>query len=430
LLKSGTITIALLAALFGASFYFTYQYLQPFQKLKIKDRELRIKPDVKVDPAKKYQVTLWDYDWPLLNGNYREYLQKQICDFNQSYPNIKVELRLLDLLTGPGALAKALRKGQPPDVYCSALVIPGFDFKYQVPMGPYLEPKARRLRYFAQVKRLTEIDGVQCYFPRWVRPSLWVGNRQLLERAGMSVAEIQAQGWSWKEVLSLRAKLPPENYPLVGKVIPDAVLQKIGSRQVPANPGGAEWGLLQKIREAKGVPDDCNPKMLEYFISGRVAVLAGVKPIIWRYLGERLARSGASWEPVYLPAPTWRLGKPVQTVELGVLSVYRRHHQGGYEQVAAAMKLGEYLSRCSGDSAPWTELMLIPAARAAAANWFKKTGGTLKLLEQELDGGNLCLPLSCQVRLSRIDAVLQKFLTGALSQPATLERIQMELAGE
>jgi hypothetical protein len=436
LINRKIIISSFLAALFGASFYFTYQYLQPFQKVKIKERELRIKPNVTLDPAKQYQITLWDYDWPLRDGNYHKYLQEQIRVFNQSYPNITVQLRLLDLLTGPGELAEALRKGQPPDVYCSALATPKFDFKYQTPVGPYQKPKTSETPYLPGIKRLTEIDGVQCYFPRWARPSIWVGNRQLLERAGLSIVQIQTRGWSWEEVLGLRAQLPSENYLLVGKVIPETVLQKIGTLQGLTNRGGAEWGLLQKIRDAKGVSADGNLKMVEYFLNGRAAVLVGVTPLIWRNLKERLAHSGAAWEAVCLPTPNWRPGKPQQTVELGVISVYRRPRLGGDAQVAAAMKLGEYLSLCRGADAPWTEMMFIPAASAAAARWFQKTApeskadGSLRVLEQELSEGNLRLAAPCQVKLGRIAAVAQKFLTGALSQSETIERMRMELSAQ
>jgi hypothetical protein len=433
LINQRILIIPFLAALFGVSFYFTCQYLQPFQKIKIKERELRIKPKVTVDPAKKYQITLWDYDWPLRNGNYRQYLQQQIQDFRRSYPNVTVQLRLLDILTGPEVLADALYKGQPPDVYCSALAIPEFNLKYQMPVEPYLQPKTREARYLPGIKRLTEIDGVQCYFPRWARPSIWVGNRRLLERAGRSTEQIQKRGWSWEEVLSLRAQLPAENYLLVGKVIPEVVLQKIGTSQGLTNRGGAEWGLLQKIRDAKGVAADGNLKMLEYFITGRAVILAGVTPLIWRNLKERLAHSGAAWEAVCLPTPNWRPGKPRQTVELGVISVYRRPRLGGDAQVAAAMKLGEYLSLCRGTDAPWTEMMFIPAASVATARWFQKTAlaskadGSLRVLEQELSEGNLHSSAPCQAKLGRIAAVAQKYLTGAFSQPETIERLQMEL---
>jgi hypothetical protein len=425
--------IILLGVLWGLSFYCTFRYLQPFQKLKIKERELRIKPNVRVDPSHKYRITLWDYDWPLEKGNYRQYLQKQIAAFNRSYPNITVKMRLLDLLTGPAELANALRQGKPPDVYCSNFVTPGFDFKYQVPVGPFLKPQIWQERYFPAMVRMVEINGVQCWFPRWARPGLWVGNRQLLENAGLEIANVQVRGWSWEDVLGLRARLPQKNHLMVGNLLPEAVLQTIGSQPGLTDATSAAWELLQKIHDAKGVPTDGNLRMLEYFCSGQAALLAGVNPVIWRYLRERLACLGVSWETVALPAPAWPRGKTVRPVELGVIGIYRQPHLGGYEQVAAALKLGEYLSRCFGDQRPWTELMLIPTARVAAVEWAKQgdTGRkVLKLLGPELVSGNWRLPLPDQVKLGRVSTVVQKYLAGNLSQTAVMRQLQMESRGE
>jgi hypothetical protein len=422
--------IALLGLLFGIGFYFSYLYLQLFQKSEIKGLELRVKPNVAVDPSRRYQITLWDYDWPLAGDNYRKYLQTQIAAFNQRYPNITVKLRLLDLLTGPAQLAAALRRGAPPDVYCSALTTPGFDFKYQVPVGPYLAPRVRKERYFPGIARLTELNGVQCYFPRWVRPELWVGNRRLLERAGLAIARIQAEGWNWEDVLKLRARIPAENYLAVGKVIPEGILQKIGSQGQINDTAGAEWALLRKIRDSKGIPSDGGLQMIEYFCSGQAALLAGVKPIIWRYLRTRLARTGAAWEAVILPAPARSKAQTAPPLELGVISVYRRPRLGCWEQVAAAVKLGEHLSRCSGDRRPWVELMVIPAARIAAADWARRSGmgeKILKIMEPGLVGGNWCLPLPDQARLRQIEAVLQQYLSGQLSQAATVKCLRTQV---
>ncbi|MGD8399957.1 MAG: hypothetical protein PVH64_03330 [Bacillota bacterium] len=425
-----TVKMVFLGILFGVGFYVTVHYLQPFQKIKIRDRELRINPGIRLDSSRSYRVLLWDYDWPLGEGNYRQYLQQQIAEFKRHYPNIAVELRLLDLLTGPAELEEALRKGKPPDVYCSSMAPPpGFDFKYQAPVGPYLQREVSRSRYFTALRRLTEIDGVQCSFPRWVRPNLWLGNRRLLELAGLSVAAIQARGWSWEELLRLREQLPPGHYPVVGRVVPETVLHQIGSREGLVNPESAEWNWLRLVREAKVLPLDYNLKMLEYFSSGRAAVLAGVKPIIWGYLKKRLVRLERPWEPVWLPAPGGYPGNPRQTVELGVINVYRRPRRRP-EQIRAALKLGEYLSRCRGAAAPWSELMFIPAARAAAVKWFRQIGqgeSGLKLLEPGLGGGQWRLSATSQVRIGEIDALVQKFLIGKVTQLEAIKLIQREL---
>jgi hypothetical protein len=424
LLKGRAVIITFLVTLTAGSCFLTYRYCRPFQKYKIKNRIIRINPSVKVDPTQEYHLRLWDYDWPLAGGNYRDYLKKEVRGFNQLYPRIKVEIRLLDLLTGPDELARALDAGRPPDVYCSALTVPEFDLKYQVPVGPFLPAQTLQSRYFSGIRRLTEIDGVQCFFPRWARVEGWVGNRNLLEQAGCPISQIQTQGWRWTDLLSLKAQAR-ESFVVVGKVIPDAVLDKILSGQAPDRAAG-EWRLLRQIREARILATG----MLEDFVAGRVPLLAGVKPIVFRRLRERLVQSGQDWEPVYLPAPSGWPERRVEPVELGVISVYHHPRQGGYRQVAAAIKLGEYLSRSLADQAPWEELMLIPAARNSAVNWFKKTfetGATFRVWEAKLTRDEWCRAEITSYRREKATLTLQGYLTGKFSRRQAIARLREEM---
>jgi hypothetical protein len=424
LLKGKAIIITFLVTLTAGSCYLTYRYCHPFQKYKIKNRIIRINPNVKVDPSQKYHLRLWDYDWPLAGGNYRDYLQKEVRGFNQLYPRIKVEIRLLDLLTGPGELARALETGRPPDVYCSALTVPEFDLKYQVPVGPFFQAKTLRRLYFSGIRRLTEIDGVQCFFPRWARVEGWVGNRNLLEQAGCPISQIQRQGWRWADLLSLKAQAP-EGFVVVGKVIPDTVIDNILTRRT-SDQAEAEWRLLRQIREARILAAG----MLEEFVSGRAPFLAGVKPVVFRRLRERLARSGRDWEPVYLPAPSGWPGRWAAPVELGVVSVYHNPRQGGYRQVAAAIKLGEYLSRSLVDQAPWEELMLIPAARSSAVTWSEKTFATretFRVWEAKLTRGEWRRAEVASLRREKAILTLQGYLTGKFSRRDAIVRLRDEM---
>jgi hypothetical protein len=363
--------ISLLCILFMVGFYLSFLYFQQFQRIKIGNREIRINLNSKIDPEKIYHLRLWDYDWPLLKCGYRKYLLGAIAEFQKTYPNIKVEIRLLDLLTGPQELKKSLGSGRPPDLYCSAFNLPKFDFRYQIPVGPFTDRASAPSAYFAALTGLLAVEDVQCYFPRWARPKIWVGNSALAERAGVDMRRFREEGWNWEAILKSGLKLPKGCYHVVGNPLPDSFVDRLISRE-----DGPEWRDLKRLKEWCRFPAGLNSDMIGDFMAGRALFLAGVQPIIVGKLRRLQLLRRADWKAVCLPAPGWGAAKPVTTVELSVISVYRQKFHSGNDRVMAAMKLAEFLS-VYPVTTPWEELMAVPAARKAASIWSRNVSGVI-----------------------------------------------------
>jgi hypothetical protein len=111
-------------------------------------------------------------------------------------------------------------------------------------------------------------------------------------------------------------------------------------------------------------------------MAGRALFLGGVQPIVFAKLRRIQLQRRSGWEAVCLPAPGWETPGSAARVELGVISVYRQKHHGGDDRVLAAMKLAEFLSAYPV-TAPWEELMAVPAARNAALIWSSNVSGVI-----------------------------------------------------
>jgi hypothetical protein len=360
-----------LLILFALRFILSFRYFQQFQRVKIGKREIRINLKAKIDPEKTYHLRLWDYDWPLLKSGYREYLLGAIAEFKKTYPNINVEIRLMDLLTGSKEFSKALEAGRPPDLYCSTFDIPQFDFRYQIPVGPFVDRNVEKPLYFKSLTRLVTRENVQCFFPRWARLKIWIGNPALLARVGLDPKQLQEEGWNWEAIFNSAVKLPQGHYPLVGNLLPNRLVDRLLSDE-----DGSEWQLVERIKERCKFPAGFHSDMAGHFMTGRAMVLAGVQPIVFRKLREIQQQQSMRWEAVCLPAPVWEKAAAAGAVDLGVIGVYRQRYHGGDERVAAAVKLAEFLS-VYPVTIPWEELMVVPAARKAALIWSQNVSAAI-----------------------------------------------------
>jgi hypothetical protein len=404
--------ISLLCVLFVMGFYLSFLYFQQFQRIKIGEREIRINLNSKINPQKVYHLRLWDYDWPFLKCGYRNYLLGAIAEFQKTYPNIKVKIRLLDLLTGSQELNKSLRAGRPPDLYCSAFNLPEFNFGYQIPVGPFADRASAQPAYFAALSRLLTVEGVRCYFPRWARLEIWVGNSALAELAGLDMQHFREEGWNWDALLKAGLKLPKGCYPVVGNPLPDSFIDRLISRD-----DGPEWRALKRLKEGCRFPAGFSSDMIGNFMTGRALFLAGVQPIIVAKLRRLQLWGRADWEAVCLPAPGWGAAKPVTTVELSVISVYRQKFHCGNDRVMAAMKLAEFLS-VYPVTTPWEELMAVPAARKAALIWSRNISGVtgdVSPLLKALDRSDAAVRVEDGKSRVALTSLLHNYLLGKVS---------------
>jgi hypothetical protein len=381
--------------LFGLGFLVVLFSWEP--RIKFGEHYIYCNPKAKINLKKQYHLHLWDYNWSISeNGlNYKAYLKQSIKEFQKIYPNIHVEITLLDFITGEAQLEQALKTNNAPDIYCSAYMIPAFNFKQQIPVGFYLK-QSEKEKYLSNVLGMLNYQGVLCYFPRWVAPGLWIGNKKMMESAGLSIPKIQNNGWSWDDLAAMLKQISAGKYLLVGNIGPNGLFA-----QLTANNGvesrGNYWTVrgmnistdfLEMLIRQKGIPVDCDTNMIGRFLRGQAMFLVGVRPATYNLIINRLRNDKADWQPVLLPIPARIAGKESALVENGVIAIYRNKRIAGDDHLTAAMKFGQFLS-CYQRTTPWEQLMVFPAAKDAFNQWIIHTTSNADIYNKLANSENL-----------------------------------------
>lgn len=376
IVKKPTLVYLLLAFLFGMGFSLPFFIKEP--RIKLGEHYIYCNPKAKVNLKKTYHLHLWDYDWPIKeNGlQYRDYLLQAVRDFQKVYPNVRVEIKLLDLITGPAQLEQSIKINNAPDIYCSAYMIPKFNFKRQIPIGPYLKESEQEV-YFQGVKKMLTFQGTLCYFPRWIAPDFWVGNQTLMESAGLSVSKIQNTGWCWQDIRGLQKGIPKDKYLLVGnlgangflKQLIDCARQEFQTVDDMTNQElYATIDLLETLIHQKAIPVDCDRNMLGRFLGGQAMFLAGLRPTMYNFIIKKHRNNPVGWQPVLLPVPVRFTDKEKISVENGVIAIYRNKRTAGDDHLTVAMKFGQFLSYYQ-ETTPWESLLVVPAAKNVYNKW-------------------------------------------------------------
>ena len=375
----------LMAALFLVGFGLGKLFYRP--EFRLGDRTIQLNPRAKINLKKEYHLIVWDYDLPLRQQSYRDYLRRAIGRFEQTNPNIKVQLKLLDLLDGQEQLTKGLRSGDLPDVYCSVYQVPSFDYRWQIPVGPFFRDREELRVYDPLLVKLLSVAGVQCSFPRWTAPVVWIGNRFALEKAGLSVQRIWQTGWTWEELLTAYEKNRGKyRFAAIGG--DSGFLGQLLMTQPAAGTAPVQAGLdlLERLVRAKAVPADYATNAIGRFLNGNALVLAGARPGLYRFLKQReqpvVAASAAgerpAVDPVLLPVPGRRGDPAWLPAENGAIMIYRNRRTRGDDQITAAVRLGYFLSTYP-DSRPWQELLVYPGAIGPRQDWERAIGAEYPL---------------------------------------------------
>ncbi len=386
--------------------------------------EIPLNPNAKIDPKQIYHVTVWDYDYPLQTVAYSKYLNRAIGRFQKLYPNIKVQVKLLDLLDGPRQLANALKDGNLPDVYCSAYHIPQFDSRWQIPVGPFCQ-NGELASFRSEVAEMGKVAGVQCTFPRWVAPVVWIGNRGLLTANGLTAANITANGWQWEDLLEIltrgKGNLKFAAFPGDGGFFGQLLMD--GSGKIAVN--NREFGMtvLKRLAGAKAIPGDYSNNAIGRFLAGKTVVIADGRLSLYRVIKEKTGvGQTTAVDPVLLPGPAQKGARSFLRTENGVIAVYRNRKTRGDAHIAAAVRLGYFLSTYPGIE-PWQEMMVYPATIDAGRIWEKRTGMEIGALLKPIALVNRNRPLTETPALRLLD----EYLAG--KKPLSdLENMQLDKA--
>ncbi|MCL6589900.1 MAG: extracellular solute-binding protein [Firmicutes bacterium] len=435
----------LLAVLFLVSFFISARYFSQRPRVRLGEHVIFCNPRARINPKKLYHLKLWDYEWPVnqKQGGYKAFLQKAVADFRKVYPNIEVEITLLDLLKGPQQFTQALQSGLAPDVYCSAFTIPPFDYQRQIPVGFYLK-KEEMEAYYPSLLNLTLRHDIVCYFPRWTTPGIWAGNRQLLEKAGLSPVQLQQQGWSLSTFWDTASKTPPGVFLLVGNPAYNGFFTQLAGGFTASKSGtfqlnGLKTGStrvnytidqLAGLITRRKIPPDFDSNMMGHFLAGKSMFLAGVRPVLFRFLKERATANQSAWDPVLLPPPSPLWPKQLLLVENSVIGVYRNKFTRGNDQLTAAVKLGQFLSMYRNVT-PYQEMMAIPAVKANARLWKMKLeglGAGCSFLMNLIEKASLIDLGTAPDYQETVYPVLRDFLAGKITKEIAAARLISEKA--
>ena len=407
----GTILISLF---FLVGFFGVRYYNRP--RIRLGEHLIYVNYRAKINPQKTYHLRCWDYQWPGTNGEewYQQYITSVIKEFEKENPNIKVDMCLLDFQSGPQVFAQAIAVGEAPDVYCSAYAIPEFNYEWQIPIGVFLKSEELNI-YYPGFKRLLTSGKHQLTLPRWAAPGIWIGNRNLMEKAGLDVEKVQKQGWSWADLL----KIQQENGPIcVGNFSATGLLSQLLSVCDNSTQGNIQE-VLEFIDHINGpLPQrsDYEGSMLPLFLEGKIMFLGGVRPIIYDFIKEKATKGRIPWEAVLLPVPSERPERIILPVESGVIGIYRHRKTGGDDQLAAAGRLAYYLSICH-QTEPWERLKVVPAIPAIAENWANNLGDGYTYLSQwPAESEIRSLEISREYQ-GKVYPGLKNYLKGKISLP-------------
>lgn len=357
-------------------------------------------PKAPIDPARQYHLVVWDYRLPFTSpsgARFSEASAQAIRRFEARYPNVTVDLVMLDPGDGPAKFAQALAAGYPPDVYCSPFGLPALGSSFQIPVGLYLDYDTWA-RYHPVAWQTVKVNGTVWAFPRWIMFWPWLGNRDILTEAGVDPGQVSTAGWTREEFAAAAARLVKSSdrwgapvalaatspavavrdllFPglLAGEAAPAADSYWLGSE-----PGAvAFW--LSELRRMEALNQDGtgnNPGVIDSFIHGRAAVLASPSPWATLFILEPTPRP-QPWQfslpdrtrpPAVLVPPPHGPGQPsIVWVSPATVAVFRQARYKGDDHTRLAVELARELST---GTRPWLrdQVLCVPATFSELAAW-------------------------------------------------------------
>lgn len=152
-------------------------------------REFVLDPQAQVDMSKTYRLVLWDERLPLparMSGEQERAIKQAILEFNQLYPNVSVDVTLIDYGKMDSELRKAISKGTPPDV---AMVAGGRrPYRFQLPVTKFLEDLGEP-QYFPPTLIRSCFEEDVWFWPSWSLVRVMALNRRLTGNAFSQVGQ-------------------------------------------------------------------------------------------------------------------------------------------------------------------------------------------------------------------------------------------------
>ncbi|MBX6351317.1 MAG: extracellular solute-binding protein, partial [Clostridia bacterium] len=315
---------------------------------------------VALDPAGRYEVTLWDEDVPLPGEGYARRVNGWAEAFSASHPNIRVRATVFPAGQLRPKLAAALAEGRPPDVVAARADWPELGSPWLVPLAPYFaragsEPGPGRIAAPDPGTQglVAREDGAPAGLLRRLELWWWVVDGRALPQAVAAPGAFDLASW---------LGAPPRDGREVSLAVDADGVRAAQEVLAGAEPSAAGWTqaaeLLASLRPLAG------PDAFLAFVTGRVPILAGAVPPALAEIRARLA-----WA---VPVAPPRAGGPWPVVGAsGVYVFYQRPYAGAAHTEAAVVVADAF--------AAWDEpavrdaLGVLPgrrtSAEAAMAKW-------------------------------------------------------------
>lgn len=323
--------------------------------------------DTSKNSDKPVEITWWDYP-NYATGASGEQEKKIIENFNKKYPNIKVNLQMIDFTSGPQKLSTAIASNSAPDLVYD---FPGriIDYARNGVMAPLDDLFTDDLKkdVTGSILDACKLDGKYYMYPINTAPNMMVFNKTMLDKAGLtSMLPLNKPDrlWTNDEYYAL-LKAIKEKVP--GLAAPSAVYAKSsagdqGTRPYIANMGGGE--IISKDLTKYNFNSAGNAQALQWIVDSTKSglTLKGGEALtssdmIDMFLGEKIAvsilynqvlkgtsqsKKATPFEEVYVPYPTPSASqKPFLEAFVGGIGVF---DNGDKDKIAAAKKLVDFIA--------------------------------------------------------------------------------------
>lgn len=379
------------------TFYFNYQEQKSF----------KIDPKVQLDSKTEYEITYWDY--PIFIGQEKEYkifLKQAISEFNDMYPNVKINYKLLSFVEGRDKLKDKLEAGDPPDIYHGIFGNKLLDKKLQIPVSIFFnqEKNSNGEKYNKVGLKAFTYNQKLWGLPNWIQPQVWVGNQNLLIKTDLAVDQIEKNGWkrqdfkqAAKEIVDLGRDssivFNPYNSKLVYQLLSadnkDRLVTSKGTLAFTAKDLRLVFEFLDELRSNDVFPNkskEMNKKLVPNLWRQKAGVIAPVNIWLLNNFYQRVKQE-SDINLTLLPPPTYNSQLNGVPIDVTGLLLFRQQEYKGDAHTKAVYKFAKFLNQQKNLFIA-KKLKVIPAYLPLESLWRKEVNLKEKLKQQLLKYSN------------------------------------------
>lgn len=301
-----------------------------------------INPRVSPDPELTYIVEYWDAEPPAAldpQRLYRPGVEKLVREFCAGNPGIDVRIRWLKWAEAEKELTRALRDGNPPDIFADWQGIARRDHALQIAADTWCNGESLT----EAGNRIVVHEGRIWAWPRLFWPLGLLALGSSLNAGAEELEQLISYSWDWKQLSQwLKSKgLHLEANDWEGEFAFQAMLASTGR-------GWDRWGGQELHQVFEGleilVQEGLGSGGGQYLkITGETAVIGGAAPAFMTWLSEKMLDD----EVVLLPLPSAGHTRYIPVTGVSLLQFRQLRYKGDAHARAAAMA-AEFLAREQG----------------------------------------------------------------------------------